>query len=192
MLETQTLDERIAEAQRDSEQLNGQLANTEAQLEAALAAKDYAAADQLQRACDDLRQPALIAQATLDALVVASTALQTQQADQEQRARERAHRDQADAQHEAAKARAAEALQDVQRYLAEIGPAYSALVEVLHDALDAEKRQGQARRDAHLAGQAAGHIDPQLPAPVFPNTVEVRIASEDILAWILRQPRLTR
>lgn len=188
---TLTLNERLAEAQREATDLRTQLANAEHDLNQALEEKDYAAAERLKHKADELRQPVLIAEAHARALTEGVQELERHRAEEQRAAAERERREQADVQYHRARQAEAEAMEDVNRYLAELPAAYTALRQVMQAAIEAEQRWGNARREAHAAGVTAGHIDPGLPVPPRPNLATVKIEHHQLLAEIWRTPKLS-
>ena len=61
----------------------------------------------------------------------------------------------------------------------------------LHEAIDAERRVGEARRHMHISGVAAGWIDPGTPPPARPNMASARFENSALFVQIKRAPRQT-
>ncbi|WP_327069260.1 hypothetical protein [Kitasatospora sp. NBC_01302] len=186
-----TLNEQLNLAQREAGGLRDRLSRAETDLAEALEERRYADAETLKGTADSLRQPAMIAQAHVQALETAVRALQEHQEQEERAARERQRRDQAAAMYEQAREAEAAALDDVARHMAEVPVAYEALQQAMAAAMAAEIRVGGARRDAHTAGVGAGHLPADYPVPPIPNNARARFEQHPLLGQILRNPRLS-
>ena len=187
---TMTLDQRLAEARQEADTLRDQLAAADSALAEALEQRDYATAEGLKHAADELRQPLFIAEAHVKALEAAVQQLADHEAEQLRAAQARDRRDQAAAMYERAREQEAEAMEDIDRCLAEVGPMYAALAMTMQAAIQAEQAVGQARRDAHSTGTVAGLLPEGMPMPVNPNKASARFDRVAVLVEILKNPRL--
>jgi len=187
---TMTLDQRLAEARQEADTLRDQLAAADSALAEALEQRDYATAEGLKHAADELRQPLFIAEAHVKALEAAVQQLADHEAEQLRAAQARDRRDQAAAMYERAREQEAEAMEDLDRCLAEVGPMYAALAMTMQAAIQAEQAVGQARRDAHSTGTVAGLLPEGMPMPVNPNKASARFDRVAVLVEILKNPRL--
>jgi len=187
---TMTLNARLDQARREADALGDQLAHADSELAEALERRDYAAAEGLKHAADELRQPHFIALANVTALEAAVQQLAEHEAEQQRAAQARDRRDQAAGMYERAREQEAEAMEDLDRCLAEVGPMYAALAMTLQAAIQAEQAVGQARRDAHSTGTVAGLLPEGMPMPVNPNKASARFDRVAVLVEILKNPRL--
>jgi chromosome segregation ATPase len=187
---TMTLDQRLAEARQEADTLRDQLAAADSALAEALEQRDYATAEGLKHAADELRQPLFIAEAHVKALEAAVQQLADHEAEQQRAQQARDRRDQAAGMYERAREQEAEAMEDLDRCLAEVGPMYAALAMTLQAAIQAEQAVGQARRDAHSTGTVAGLLPEGMPMPVNPNKASARFDRVAVLVEILKNPRL--
>lgn len=192
MAATQTLTSALDEAQRKARELREQLAVAESDLAVALEDQRYSDADLAKARADDLRQPVLIAEAHVQALMAGQAELQRHREDEQRATQQRIAREQATVQFQAATEREALATEEVQQLMAEVPVALTALQDTMRAALDAQHRVHQARNDAHLAGQAAGIWDPTLPLPAAPNMASSRFDGDPLWAQIMRAGRRTQ
>jgi hypothetical protein len=188
---TMTLDQRLAEARQEADTLRDQLAAADSALAEALEQRDYATAEGLKHAADQLRQPLFIAEAHVKALEAAVQQLADHEAEQQRAAQARDRRDQAAGMYERAREQEAEAMEDLDRALAEVGPMYAALAMTMQAAIQAERAVGQARYDGHSTGITAGLLPEGMPRPVPPNKASARFDANPLLVQILKNPQLT-
>ncbi|MFF7884306.1 hypothetical protein ACH40F_29195 [Streptomyces sp. NPDC020794] len=185
-----TLNERLAEAQREAAGLREQLAHAESDLAVALEDQDYAAAERLKKVADELRQPALIAGAHVAALIAGVQELEAHRAAEQRASQLREQQEQARRQFEEATAREAAAMDEMDEHLAQLRAAYGALRQIVGDAIGAQQRAGQARLDAHHTGMAAGIWAPDSAPPAMPNRATAYIDYSPVLLQIMRNPDL--
>ncbi|MFC9631411.1 hypothetical protein ACFTY8_19470 [Streptomyces mirabilis] len=185
-----TLNERLAEAQREATGLREQLAHAESDLAVALEDQDYAAAERLKKTADELRQPTLIAGAHVAALIAGVQELEAHRVAEQRAAQERERREQGQRQLEEATAREAAAMDEMDEHLAQLRAAYGALRQIVGDAIGAQERAGQARIEAHTAGINAGIWPQDMAPPAMPNRATAYFDSTPILLQIMRTPDL--
>jgi chromosome segregation ATPase len=188
---TVTLDDRLTAARREAGDLRDQLAAADSKLSQALEDRRYGDAEGLRDAADALRQPLYIAEATVTALEAAVKQLADHEAEQQRATQERDRRDQALGMYERAREQEAEALEDLDRALAEVPAAYRALVLTMQAAIQAERAVGQARYDGHSTGTVAGLLPEGMPRPVPPNKASAKFDANPLLVQILKNPNLT-
>lgn len=188
---TPTLDQRLAEARREAEALRDRLAVADSELAEALEDRRYGDAETLKHAADELRQPLFIAEAHVKALEAAVQQLADHEAEHQRAQQARERRDQAAGMHERAREQEAEAMEDLDRALAEVPAAYRALVLIMQAAIQAERAVGQARYDGHSTGITAGLLPEGMPRPVPPNKASAKFDANPLLIQILKNPQLT-
>lgn len=175
------LQEKLTAAQREADELARELADAESAVALAVEEQRFADAEKAKATADAVRPHLALAQASVTALRQAAHDLDAHRRDAERAEQERIQREQAQQQMEEAAGRMRAAEDDVQRLLAEIGPALDAVRQIMHEAVLAEQRLGQARADGHTAGVAAGHVDPALPLPYPPRSVQSRLERDRLL-----------
>jgi hypothetical protein len=185
-----TLASELASAQAKAQDLHTKLSHADAALREALDGSDYARAQVLKAEVDALRHTHLIADAHVQALQAGVEALRAVREAEERDAAERARQQQAHELYEAALGRENAALEEQNRLLADVGPAYEALRQIMREAIAAGDVAAQARRDGYHAGVTAGHIDAAAPAPHDANEARTRFEYSRMLLEILRTPEL--
>lgn len=185
-----TLNDRLAEARKEAAGLRERLAHAESDLAIALEDQDYAAAEGLKKTADELRQPVLIAEAHVKALLEGVQELEAHRQAEQRAAQERDRREQGQRQFEEATAREAAAMDEMDENLAQLRAAYGALRQIAGDAIGAQERAGQARREAHTAGINAGIWPPDMAPPAMPNRATAYLDYSPILLQIMRTPDL--
>jgi hypothetical protein len=189
MAATQTLNEALTEASRTAKELREQLAVAESDLALAIEDKRYADAEQHKAAADALRQPVLIAEAHVTALMAGQDELRRHREEEQRATQLRVAREQATVQFQAATEREADATEEVQRLMAEVPVALAALQDCMRSALDAQRRIHMARNDAHTAGIAAGVWAPDMPLPAAPNMASSRFETDPLWIAVMRAGR---
>ncbi|MDU8998204.1 hypothetical protein [Streptomyces mirabilis] len=185
-----TLNERLAEAQREATGLRAQLENAEVELANALEDQDYATAERIKKTADELRQPVLIAEAHVKALIAGVQELEAHRAAEQRASQLRDQQEQARRQFEEATAREAAAMDEMDQHLAQLKAAYAALRQIVGDAIAAQQRAGQARLDAHSTGVAAGIWAQDSARPSLPNRATAYIDYSPVLMQIMQNPDL--
>lgn len=188
--QTQTLQERLVQAQHEANGWAEKLNDAEHKLQSALNERDYAAADKHKAAADSAREQHLMAAATVQGLQAGAQAIADHQQAENLARQQRERREQCTHMHNAAREREAEALDDVQRFMAEVPVAYRALAAAMQAAIEAEQRVSLARFDAHEAGIGAELIPHGMPRPPRANMASAKYEANPILVQILRSPRL--
>ncbi|MFE2684037.1 hypothetical protein [Streptomyces mirabilis] len=181
-----TLNERLAEAQREATGLREQLAHAESDLAIALEDADYVAAERHKKTADELRQPALIADAHVKALIAGVQELEAHRAAEQRAAQLRDQQEQGRRQFEEATAREAAAMDEMDQHLAQLKAAYGALRQIVEDAFGAQQRAGQARIEAHTAGINAGIWPQDAAPPAMPNRATAYVDYSPVLMQIMR------
>ncbi|TKA11747.1 hypothetical protein [Actinacidiphila oryziradicis] len=184
------LNERLEQARKEAKGLREQLAFAESDLAKALEDRDYAAAEDHKKAADELRQPVLIAEAHVKALIAGAQELEAHRAAEQRATQEREQREQAGRQFEEATAREAQAMDEMNQHLAQLREAYVALRQIVSEAIAAQQRAGQARLDSHHAGIGAGIWAQDMPQPALPNHASVLIDYSPVLLQIMQNPQL--
>lgn len=186
----ETLAAKLAAARREAQEQRRQLETAEQDLAVALDERRYADAEKLKDTVDGLRQPVLIADAHVQALQAGVDALAAQQEADRRAQADRERREQAEGLMETARARQAEATDDVERLLQEIPVAFQELRRLMDEAEAAQVRAAQAMVDFHHAGVAAGHIDQGAPPPWGWNRATAWIEASPVLMAVRRTDHL--
>jgi len=185
-----TLNDRLGEARKEAAELREQLAHAESDLTAALEDQDYPAAERHKKTADELRQPVLIAEAHVKALIAGVQELEAHRQAEQRAAQLREQQEQARRQFEEATAREAAAMDEMDEHLAQLRAAYGALRQIVGDAIAAQQRAGQARLDAHHTGVAAGIWPQDAATPAMPNRASAYLDYSPVLLQIMRTPDL--
>ncbi|MFJ9903930.1 hypothetical protein ACIRVK_13665 [Streptomyces sp. NPDC101152] len=184
------LQEKLAEARKEAQALRERLEGAEFELNKALEAKDYVTADRHKKAADEVREPLLVADAHVKALLAGVQELDQHRQAEQRAAQERQRREQAQRQFEEASAVEAEAMDEMDARIAEARAAYAALRQTMADAMAAQQRAGQARLEAHDWGKAAGYWAPDAARPALPNRATVLVEHNQVLSLVWRTPDL--
>lgn len=186
---TPTLNEKLAAAQLEEQELRRRLHVAETARDQAVTEGRYADAERLKTEANDIREPLLIAEAHVQALRAGVDAMNAHLEAERQAQAEREAREQASAEHDAAIEAERVEVEVAQRLWAEVEPAWGALVQVLQAVRAADARLYSTQVAKHSSGVRSGRLHPQHPAPSSQHLYSSRIEANEALAFVLRHPQ---